>query len=67
MKYRIKSTETLESRIEKIEYMITRFRMLGHDTKLHKAKAKLSRLKTIKKSKDLLTDMGGGAAFAIRN
>ena len=63
----IKSRETLEVRIEKIEYMITRFQMLGHDTKLQKAKAKLSRLNTIKNSKELLTELAAGAAYAIRN
>lgn len=63
----MKSTETTQQRIEKIEYMITRLQRFGHDTKLQKAKAKLSRLKTIKNSKDLLTEMANGAAFAIRN
>ena len=44
MKYILRSEETKQERIEKIEYMITRFERLGHTMKVTKAKAKLRRL-----------------------
>ena len=41
MKYINRSTETTQERIEKIEYMITRFERFGQTMKIAKAKRKL--------------------------
>lgn len=48
MKYILRSTESLEQRIDKIEYMITRFERLNQTTKKAKAQAKLRKLRKIK-------------------
>ena len=44
MKYINRSTETTQERIEKIEYMITRFERFNQTMKIAKAKNKLKKL-----------------------
>jgi hypothetical protein len=47
MKYINRSTETIQERIEKIEYMITRFERFNQTMKIAKAKRKLKKLQLI--------------------